>query len=66
MLASRQQGLVLFHLNTFIAVFIQLKGSFHGKEKNGEKNIYEQRYDKLMMLIRIDKLLKSAVITHKK
>ena len=30
------------------------------------KNIYEQRFDKLMMMIRIDKMLKSAVITHKK
>ncbi len=30
------------------------------------KNIYEQRFDKLMMLMRIDKMLKSAVITHKK
>ncbi|HSY62632.1 MAG TPA: hypothetical protein VK796_12195 [Cytophaga sp.] len=29
-------------------------------------NIYEQRFEKLMMLIRIDKMLKKAVITHKK
>ncbi|MBC7486341.1 MAG: hypothetical protein H7282_06295 [Cytophagaceae bacterium] len=30
------------------------------------KNIYEQRFDKMMMMIRIDKMLKSAIITHKK
>ncbi|SFX53156.1 hypothetical protein [Cytophaga hutchinsonii] len=29
-------------------------------------NIYEQRFEKLMMLIRIDNMLKKAVITHKK
>lgn len=29
-------------------------------------NIYEQRFEKLMMLIRIDKTLKKAVIKHKK
>lgn len=34
------------------------------KEKR-DLNIYEQRFEKLMMLIRIDKMLKKAVITHK-
>jgi len=39
------------------------------KPENNSKralNIYEQRFEKLMMLIRIDKMLKKAVITHKK
>ena len=29
-------------------------------------NVYEQRFEKLMMLIRIDKMLKKAVVKHKK
>ena len=36
------------------------------KKDKQELNIYEQRFEKLMMLIRIDKMLKKAVITHKK
>ena len=39
------------------------------KIKNNSKrplNIYEQRFEKLMMLIRIDKMLKKAIIIHKK
>lgn len=36
------------------------------KKDKKELNIYEQRFEKLMMLIRIDKMLKKAVITHKK
>lgn len=36
------------------------------KKNTPPKNIYEQRFDKLMMMIRIDKMLKTAVITHKK
>ncbi len=40
----------------------------HPSEKKpvAPKNIYEQRFDKLMMMMRIDKMLKSAIITHKK
>jgi hypothetical protein len=33
---------------------------------NKDLNIYEQRFEMLMKLIRIDKMLKSAKITHKK
>jgi|GEM_PF-5701883 len=36
------------------------------KKTDKPLNIYEQRFEKLMMLIRIDKMLKKAVITHKK
>jgi hypothetical protein len=36
------------------------------EKHNKSLNIYEQRFEKLMMLIRIDKMLKSAKITHKK
>lgn len=35
------------------------------EKTNAPKNIYEQRFDKLMMLIRIDKMLKTATIIHK-
>ena len=31
---------------------------------NSELNIYEQRFEMLMKLIRIDRMLKSAKITH--
>jgi len=33
---------------------------------NPNFNIYEQRFEMLMKLIRIDRMLKSAKITHKK
>jgi hypothetical protein len=36
------------------------------KPKRYPQNVYEQRFEKLMMLMRIDKALKKAVITHKK
>lgn len=36
------------------------------KNPKKELNIYEKRFEKLMMLIRIDRKLKSATITHKK
>ncbi len=36
------------------------------EKHNKPLNIYEQRFEKLMMLIRIDKMLKSAKVTHKK
>ena len=36
------------------------------KPEKSNLNIYEQRFEKLMMLIRIDRMLKSATIIHKK
>ncbi|MDB5273338.1 MAG: hypothetical protein JWO58_1705 [Chitinophagaceae bacterium] len=36
------------------------------QKKVRTKNIYEQGFDKLMMLMRIDRILKKTVITHKK
>lgn len=33
---------------------------------NENLNIYEQRFEMLMKLMRIDRMLKSAKITHKK
>ena len=39
---------------------------FYLGKKVSELNIYEQRFGKLIQLIRLDKMLKSAEITHKK
>jgi hypothetical protein len=36
------------------------------QEQQLEENIYEQRFRMLMKLIRIDRMLKGAKITHKK
>ena len=34
--------------------------------KSQTRNVYELRFEKLMMLMRIDRMLKKAVVTHKK
>ncbi len=36
------------------------------KKNTKELNIHEQRFEKLMMLIRINRMLKSASVTHVK
>ncbi len=36
------------------------------KQEKPKLNIYEERFEKLMRLIRIDRMLKSATITHQK
>lgn len=36
------------------------------KEGKRTLNVYEERFEKLMMLIRIDRMLKKAEIKHKK
>lgn len=43
-----------------------MKENSSNKPKRQPSNVYEQRFEKLMMLMRIDKMLKRAVITHKK
>jgi hypothetical protein len=42
-----------------------MKANSSEKKPAVSKNIYEQRFDKLMMMMRIDKMLKSGFITHK-
>jgi len=36
------------------------------KQEKPKLNIHEERFEKLMRLIRIDRMLKSATITHQK
>ncbi|MFN8415217.1 MAG: hypothetical protein U0U66_02690 [Cytophagaceae bacterium] len=36
------------------------------KQEKRPLNVYEERFEKLMMLIRIDRMLKKAEIKHKK
>lgn len=42
-----------------------MKDKSSDKKPVVSKNIYEQRFDKLMMMMRIDKMLKTAAIIHK-